>query len=388
MEKESPEVSEFKHARQHDSRRPAPLGRCVGDVDEFVSQVWGQRPARFEGQGPFDDLLSIRSIEEWLQLTARRPSFRLVRDGATISPTEYTTTIRMGGANVSDVADISSIKALLETGATLVLQGLERTHAPLQRFTAALRAEISHPVQANAYLSPPSTRGLKEHSDDHDVLILQVNGTKRWDVDGLGVLDINAGDVVYIPRATQHYATTNESLSLHITIGISAVTVRDVIRRSLNRPNSSLDRPLPIGYGASGDALARIVADGLVSASRQLAAVDPAMVADAERQRVSGPHPRALLTAYFASFAIDDATTIQLTTTTTPRVLYEDATITLHLSDRTIRIPAAARSAIEKILLGDPVTVAELPGLNHSSRTVIARRLLREGVIDLSHEST
>ena len=34
----------------------------------------------------------------------------------------------------------------------------------------------------NAYLSPPSARGLELHFDFHDVFVLQLDGAKRWRV--------------------------------------------------------------------------------------------------------------------------------------------------------------------------------------------------------------
>ena len=47
-------------------------------------------------------------------------------------------------------------------GATVVLQSLHRTVPAVGRFASALEAEISHPVQVNAYLTPPGAQpGLR-----------------------------------------------------------------------------------------------------------------------------------------------------------------------------------------------------------------------------------
>ena len=43
-----------------------------------------------------------------------------------------------------------------------------------------LSAELSHRISANLYVAPPHSRGLDRHQDGHDVLILQVEGRKRW----------------------------------------------------------------------------------------------------------------------------------------------------------------------------------------------------------------
>ena len=70
--------------------------------------------------------------------------------------------------------------AQLAGGATLVLQALHRTWPPLIRFGTELAAELGHPVQINAYITPPENQGFAAHYDTHDVFVLQVAGSKRW----------------------------------------------------------------------------------------------------------------------------------------------------------------------------------------------------------------
>jgi ribosomal protein L16 Arg81 hydroxylase len=47
-------------------------------------------------------------------------------------------------------------------------------------FAARLAEEVGHPVQVNAYVTPPQSRGFAAHYDVHDVFVLQVAGRKRW----------------------------------------------------------------------------------------------------------------------------------------------------------------------------------------------------------------
>ena len=67
-------------------------------------------------------------------------------------------------------------------GATIVLQGLHRSWPPLRAFTRRLVAELGHPAQVNAYITPESARGFDPHYDVHDVFVLQVSGEKHWSV--------------------------------------------------------------------------------------------------------------------------------------------------------------------------------------------------------------
>ncbi|MBA2280984.1 MAG: cupin, partial [Acidimicrobiia bacterium] len=261
----------------------AVLARCVGDVDAFADRHWGRAPVLRRAAGAFDDLLDVDAVESLLVSSARRPTFRLVRDGGTLPPDGYTATVRLGSASVPGVADVGAIATLVGEGATVVLHSLQRTWLPLVGFCRALERATSHPVQANAYLSPGGTPGLGRHADDHDVLVLQVDGAKGWDVDGLGPFDLAAGDVLYLPGGTEHAATATAGPSLHITLGFLRVTYRQVLRRALADLDGDLDDPLPLGYargdGDGPDRLADGVATRFAETARHLEKADAAEVA-------------------------------------------------------------------------------------------------------------
>ena len=136
-------------------------------------------------------------------------------------------------------------------GATLVLQGLHRIWPPLIDFARRLGAELRQPLQVNAYLTPAGNKGFATHYDTHDVFVLQVDGTKRWRIhepvlpdplerqawggrkdevtataDGPPALDVvlAPGDALYLPRGWLHSAEAQGERSLHLTIGVRALT--------------------------------------------------------------------------------------------------------------------------------------------------------------------
>ena len=269
---------------------PAPgwaLRRCVGDVDEFVREHWARRPLVHRSGASFEDLLDVDSIERMLTGLGRRPTFRVVKADGSIIPTSYTTSTRVGGVRIDDVADVERILELVAGGATVVLQALQRTWAPLTSFCHDLEVSASHPVQANAYLSPPNAAGLRAHEDTHGVFALQVSGTKRWNVAGEGELRLGPGDVLYLPAGTRHEAWTAGAFSLHVTVGVLTTTRRQVLHRIVDRLDAELDRPLPFGYahpdrtGVLGDDLTDLV----TTIRDRLTDVDPHEEADRQRQR-------------------------------------------------------------------------------------------------------
>jgi len=95
-------------------------------------------------------------------------------------------------------------------------------------------------VGANVYLTPPGTQGFAPHWDDVEVFMLQLEGKKHWRLyepadklprfsshnmsqEDLGTpileTDLEAGDLLYLPRGTIHQGNCLESdHSLHITI--------------------------------------------------------------------------------------------------------------------------------------------------------------------------
>ena len=64
--------------------------------------------------------------------------------------------------------------------------------APGRRWSTSarrLRTELGHPVQINAYITPPQNQGFAPHYDVHDVFVLQVAGRKQWTIHAPVVTD-------------------------------------------------------------------------------------------------------------------------------------------------------------------------------------------------------
>jgi lysine-specific demethylase/histidyl-hydroxylase NO66 len=366
----------------------AALVRCVGDVERFATDDWGRRPRRFTGRGSFSDLLSTDQVEQLLAAGARRPSFRLVRDGATLAPAGWTRSVRLGGSVVDDAADLTGIVAAAANGATIVLQGLHHLWPPLQRFCAQLERATSHRVQANAYLSPAGAAGLAHHADTHEVLVLQVEGTKSWDVDGLGPLTLAAGDVLYLPAGTGHAARAQEHHSLHVTIGVLATTFRRVLRRVLDGFDE-LERPLPLGFARPGQAhaLASDLACTVKSSVEQLIALDPDALAAEEIARTvlpARPMAPGTLRAVLDPSAVGDHTRLHRDPRLSLRIEDDGDTAVLVGDGRRLHVPVAVRPALEVVVNRTSLAVSELAELDATSRAVLARRLLRDGFLELA----
>jgi uncharacterized RmlC-like cupin family protein len=371
------------------------LSSLVGDIETFAAEHWGIAPLLRRTGLDFTPLLDVDAVEALLLSPARRPSFRLVRDGETLPPERSTRTVRFGGARLHDVADVGRIADAVHEGATIVLQGLQRTWAPLLDLCRSLERATSHPVQANAYLTPAGAAGLARHHDTHDVVVLQVSGSKAWDVEGLGPVTMDPGDVCYLPMGTPHAAAAQDAPSLHVTLGLLRVTAGDLVRRALAGGGEGTDgfdatRPLPLGYARpERQVLAgAAVRDALEAAAAALLALDADAVAEAEASRARrrrSPHLTGQLRAVLALDQLGLDSVVVCRPDHAARLLPDpdaDGRIVLELADRELRLPAVGRAAVERLLAGDPVAVGDLPGIDPESRVVLARRLVREQLLD------
>ncbi|MDF2976103.1 MAG: cupin [Actinomycetospora sp.] len=416
--------------RAHD--RPALRRLVAGDLDDFAAATWG-REARLsraadlakhaDGDAPaaFGDVFDLAAVDELLSRRGLRTPFLRVAKQGTVVDSRHFTGEGGVGAEVSDQVRDDRVAALFAEGHTVVLQGVHRTWGPVTDLVTDLAAELGHPVQTNAYITPASSQGFSAHYDVHDVFVLQIAGTKRWHVhapvhpdplrsqpwndhadavaaraaeDPLIDEVLEPGDALYLPRGYLHSATAQGEVSAHLTIGVHVLTRWAVVDALLDAltTDPELRGSLPLGIDASDPAaLAPHVEAIAARLAQTLAAPDPQRperVARSLRRRVwhgNRPETVAPLAQAAAATAADASTTVRLRRGLHHRLRpagpAADAPVVLELPDRTITLPAGTREAVARLLDGHPATAAELPGLAPDDGIVVVRRLLREGVL-------
>jgi bifunctional lysine-specific demethylase and histidyl-hydroxylase NO66 len=371
------------------------LARLVGDPETFLADRFGRAPAHLVGEHPtaFDDLLTLDDVDRIVSATGlRAPSFRLVREGRTLPRPSVTRSVRIGSRPVGDLADVQAIHREFAAGATLVLQGLHRSYAPIAELCRSLEVTLTHPVQANAYLTPPVAQGLDLHADPHDVFAVQTHGVKRWVVhppDGGEVwdLELRPGDVLYLPAGTRHAAQTQDRPSLHLTIGVRTVTVRDVLRQVVDAAlaDPALARPLPAGWADDPAALTEVVTGHARDVAVRLAQADVTGPLD-ESARGFWSRRTPDLTGGLRDLLelddLDDVTVLRRRPDATCRVETDGELLRLHLGDRTLELPAATEDAVRAIAAADEFVPKDLDAVaDETSRLVLCRRLVREGLL-------
>ncbi len=231
------------------------LSRLVSvDPAQFAQHYWGSQAllsAAADLPGSFTDLLSAEAVDELVSNRGlRTPFLRVAKDGTTLPDQSFTAPGGVG-AGVADQVSDDKLVRLFADGATIVLQGLHRVWPPIVAFSQQLASELGHPVQANAYVTPPQNQGFSDHYDVHDVFVLQIAGEKRWQIHA-PVLDsplrdqpwtdrrrlvqqraaepplieavLRPGDCLYLPRGYLHAAVALGGVSTHLTVGVHCWT--------------------------------------------------------------------------------------------------------------------------------------------------------------------
>jgi hypothetical protein len=399
------------------------LARVVGEAAPFLRHHWTRAPFHLPAAdgARFADLFSLDDVDHLIASTFLRvPALRLVRDGTPLDPSEYTRTSRLGSRPITDAVHPGRVYERFRTGATIVLQGLQRYWPPLTRLARQLELELTHPVQVNAYVTPPTARGLAVHYDTHDVFVLQFAGSKGWTVhqpvfedplpsqpwspargtpgDPTLEVTLEAGDSLYVPRGFPHSARAQAGVSGHLTIGVVTTNWADVLRAAVDGIDDEVGfrKSLPPGWAADDSAaradLTAAVSDHLDRMRNWLEKVDAGEVAATVARRFwAGRTP--LLAGQLGQLSrledMDDDSVLRRRPGAVCVVEVGEGRLELVLGDRVVQLPVELEEVV-RFLVGagpDGVRLADLAGyLDGPSRLVLGRRLVREGLLEIADD--
>jgi ribosomal protein L16 Arg81 hydroxylase len=364
-------------------------------VEEFFGEYWEKRPFFVARDDPeyFASLLTMRDMDEYIGTRAFHASdIRLVREGKDTGFEEY---------SKDGVADRHKMLKAFKDGTMLLFSHLNRHHLPLAELISRCEAETHLPMRSNVYLSPPDSQGFKLHWDTHDVLVLQIAGSKRWHIydSPLGLpheehmrelkswiprakkdteLVLRPGSVLYLPRGYIHGAEAEDDHSLHITIGLRSLTVMDIVlgefkRASLQDLNMRKvamfdDYRSEQAIESARQALRRVIENMDI----ENAANDVYKSFIQSRQ----PPARNALLGLTERQPLDHGTGLRLRRHALFNFFKAEGTISVAVDGAVVTLPEGAEAALEHIRREDSFTPASLPGLEHESRLIFAQSML------------
>jgi ribosomal protein L16 Arg81 hydroxylase len=229
-------------------------------LDVFFADFFDRKPLHI--RGPADRVRGLLSRKAVVSAIAGEDDPRgrfLLRPGdrARASTRPSTSSdAQDGGSRSSEEA----VEEYLAQGNPLLWNGARGATEAMDRLTADLAHAFRAHVWPNVYLTGEAGTAHDTHFDPHDVLVIQVEGTKEWRISAVRInnplelpaltptiqraLDlrraeaqsetlmtftVEPGDIVYIPRGQFHNARAVGGPSLHVTFAILPPTGIDVL---------------------------------------------------------------------------------------------------------------------------------------------------------------
>lgn len=376
-------------------------------VEDFVKKAWARCPFIVRADRPdrFKALFDIAEFE-FLAGTVAAPGWlSFVKDTVEVPAREQLTS--------DGTLNSAALYKSVSEGRSLLLTRVHRLHAATgalcRQVAADFRAAgvvLRKPVRANAYFTPPSAKGFDAHYDDHDVLVLQLAGTKRWRIFGEAVrwprkpmlqplpaeflavrpqeITLQTGDVLYLPRGFVHEAVAEKDSSLHLTLSVQAATWSDVFESLMDRYDQ-LGEPLPVGFGAGGVTRPsdRARADELGRGLLGSPGLDRAVQDICNSTFAQGDLPGSGLLARLGDRAgITSQTPLIAVAGLSARVEEQEGAVALRLPGAVLRADRGAVSLFRRVCSGEPFRLAELGNAVEAQALVdLAEELVKRGIL-------
>lgn len=385
------------------------------DPSAFKSKYLERRHLVIRRKNPhyYDGLFSISDADKLLSSSViRSPEFRILHQGKDLPIKNLEAGWMRGNPGL-----LEALYNEYQHGSTIVLQFLHDRWEPLRLLCRSLGSELSTPLQVNAYLTPASEQGLNTHYDTHDVFVLQTEGTKHWRIyegsmrlplkeqpydsatmkpgDLLEEVDLEPGDLIYMPRGCLHDATSCDSTSLHLTIGINSITWSDLLLRAVGSciaRDSRFRESLPFGFANS----AKLQKQAAKRLTELLAAVndmtEPApLILDAAEAVMLGNQP--VLSRHLVDLEGVNEVGLQTLLRRRPEASFQlkatEESVVLAFFGKQVHFPGHVGPDLEFIAESNEFMAADLPGvLDDPGRLVLVQSLVKEGFLTISRQDS
>ena len=383
-------------------------------MDAFKANHWDDAPLVIQGRGSsiYDGLLSIDEIDALIhQRSPGHPAFRLVKEGDEVPASAYTVDgVPWGTGTVSGFMNREATRALMAEGCTFVMEAIQRAHPTIAQLSRHFEQTFHCPSPVNLYVTPPNARGFQPHFDVQNVFVLQVHGTKRWQVfdphirrplpsqavhgsvkpgELIHDITLEPGDLLYLPRGFVHVAHTTDQLSAHLSVSLMPHTWADVFRALVDSiPNDERFRSAielqPNGPAEASENQERVF-EQLVEAFVQGSDLEDALDL-LGRQFVSTrlPDTAGQLIALEGPQTVTHDSTLRRCSGIIWRVDADNDHAHLHFHGKTISAPWSAIQSLRWIATADSFTPSEIPGnLSADTACQLAQHLVNEGFLTI-----
>ncbi|WP_330343202.1 JmjC domain-containing protein [Streptomyces sp. NBC_00557] len=228
----------------------------VGDTESFFAQHFDRQPLLRRGAlaDRVRDLITVDRLDDVIALQVVPPAYvRLARDGQGLSSKAYTRTTGDHATGLAETVVPERVYELFRSGATVTWNHLEHLLPSVRHLVDLFADTFACPAEVVGFLTPAGHDGYAPHHDPVDVFVVQIEGTKDWQVwqppadrrgdsarypaDRLGEpalrTTLHPGDVLYLPHGTPHAAAAREQVSLHLSVTVAPRRWRDLLAETV-----------------------------------------------------------------------------------------------------------------------------------------------------------
>lgn len=246
-------------------------------IEDFFQTYWEAKTLHLPRNDAlfYGSVLDPGDIDLLLQnkaLLADYNNFRLVDQGNKLSLEDW---CERHSKSQQYFIDNDKLYSLLHQGLTLTINGAHKKIPKLRHFCGALECELKFKLRTNIYITPPQAQGLAPHYDEHDVFILQITGEKEWKLyhspvelpshirdQSIGrhelaepelTVMLQPGDLLYIPRGVVHQAASQETTSVHASLGLYPTFAYELLEElvTIAQADPAFRKAIPHGFSSS-----------------------------------------------------------------------------------------------------------------------------------------
>lgn len=227
---------------------PTPLNIQDYLPADFFEIYYGKKHLYLPGAftlGQVDGLMNLEGMDELFRTNAIDPDkIAIIRDG--VASGDLVSKTSEGKPNLIELRD------QIADGDTLIINGINEASSSVKRMSDSMALLFGHSTQVNTYITPPGKKGFPPHIDAHDVLVIQISGTKTWKIykdyenalehpthdlektinwkkfkpieKNVETFELSVGDMLYIPLGTMHAPFCTDDFSCHLTFGIHPIS--------------------------------------------------------------------------------------------------------------------------------------------------------------------
>jgi ribosomal protein L16 Arg81 hydroxylase len=199
---------------------------------------------------------------------------RVVKESTTVHAERWMAKSKTG---IGKHIDIAKVEEFMAGGYSLVVTPIQSYVPALAKLCEDIRAELSENIKMGVVVTTGTCGAFRLHFDPEDIIILQVQGTKRWRIYGPPVPNpvigipkpppppetaplfddvLRPGDLLFVPAGNWHHCENGPDRSLHLGIFCIAPTFLHVLKALLAQFMSEEMFRIPLTRFEDGEDLA------------------------------------------------------------------------------------------------------------------------------------